>query len=185
MRAEVLTPRMLSSVKTTAKKIFQPHAGTPGAKCVRLLSAPDRADQRIEHVVHHHAPARHIPKPRMNFSRDVRERRTRARIRACHTPVADPGEQHRDHRDQNRRDHMSAPAIAEDTEDRHWRDGLNDDHAVKDQVPQRERAPQARSAAGCRDWSFVAQITPRGQAISKCIDTRSPCAKPPIIESFE
>jgi len=40
-----------------------------------LLRAPNSADQRIEHVIHHHAPASDVPDARMNLLRHVGERR--------------------------------------------------------------------------------------------------------------
>ena len=67
IRAEVFTPRMFSSVNTTAKKIFQPQHGNSRSKRMRLLRAPDGADQRVEHVIHHHAPTSYIAGSRMDL----------------------------------------------------------------------------------------------------------------------
>src|SRR5260370_32121 len=46
-RADVLTPRIFSSVKTPAKKICHPHMGRPGAKswaCCRLRHGLEHGD---------------------------------------------------------------------------------------------------------------------------------------------
>ncbi len=125
---------------------------------VCLLRAPDRANQRIEHVIHHHAPSGDVAEPGMNFLRDVGERRTRAGIRARHAAVADAGEEHRHHRDENRGNDVPASTLAENAENRHRRDRLDDDHAVQNQIPKRECAPETGSRAARCDGSFVAQI---------------------------
>src|SRR4029077_17011372 len=46
------------------------------------------------------------------------------------------------------RDHVAAAAIAEHAEHRHGRDRLNNNHAVEDEIPESERASQARRAGG-------------------------------------
>src|SRR5207248_11619588 len=88
-------------------------------KLSRLLGAPDGADQRVEHVIHHHAPARDIPDPRMNFLRDVSKRGTGTWIRAGHAPIADASEEHGHHGNDNGRDDVTVAAIAKPPEGRH------------------------------------------------------------------
>ena len=126
-------------------------------KIMRLLRAPNRADQRIEHVIHDHAPAGDISRRWMNLLRNVRECRTRARIRARHSSVADPRKQHRHHCDQDRRHHVAFSPFAQHAEDGHRRHRLNHDDAVQNQVPERERSPQAWP--GIRG-GFFAQASP-------------------------
>ena len=104
---------------------------------VRLLGAPDDADHRIQHVIHHHAPSGHVAESRIDLLPHVRERRTGAWVRARHASIAKGGEQHGHHGNQQRGNNMSAAALTEHAEDRHGRGGLDYDNAVKDQVPQR------------------------------------------------
>ena len=111
-------------------------------KVMGLLRAPDRADKWIEHVVHHHAPPRNVSCGGMNFLGHIREGRTSARIGACHASVADPREQHAHHGNENGCDHVAMTAIAERAERGHWRHRLNHNHAVQNQVPERQSAPQ-------------------------------------------
>ena len=93
----------------------------------------------------------------MNFLRNVGKRRARAGIRARHASVADAGEEHGDHGNQDRGDDMSVAAFGEHAEYGHRRDRLNHDHAVQNQIPERERAAQAGSGAVCGWGDFVAQ----------------------------
>ena len=87
------------------------------------------------------------PAAGMNLLRHIRKRRSRARIRSRHPPIADARKQHRHHSDQDRRDHMPMPAVAEHPKYRHRRHRLDHDHAVQNQVPQRQRPPQPRRRA--------------------------------------
>ena len=54
----------------------------------------------------------------------------------------------RDHRDQDGGDDVAAAAIAQHAENRHRRDRLDDDDAVKDQIPKREGASKPGSGSG-------------------------------------
>ena len=119
-----------------------------GSKYMRLLAAPDGANDGIEHVVHHHAPAGDVTECGIDFLANVSEGRAGARISARHAAIADGGEQHRHHGDQDGGNDMPASAIAEHPEHRHRGDRLNHDNAVQNQIPERERAPQARNASG-------------------------------------
>ena len=56
--------------------------------------------------------------------------------------VADRGEKHRDHRDQDGGDHVPTRLLRDHTEHRHRRSGLNHDDAVKHQVAEREAPMQ-------------------------------------------
>jgi len=107
-----------------------------------LLRAPDRANEWIQHVVHHHAPPRNVSCSWMNFLGYICEGRTGARIGACHAAVADSREEHAHHGDENGGDHVAMTAIAERAKGRHRCHRLNDDDAVQNQVPERESAPQ-------------------------------------------
>jgi hypothetical protein len=76
----------------------------------------------------------------MQFAPHIGISRTRAGIHTRHASITHGRENHGDHGDQNRRDHMSLAGVAENSICRHGRGGLDDDDAVKDQVPKRERA---------------------------------------------
>ena len=115
---------------------------------MRLLAAPDGADDGIEHVVHDHAPAGDVAQGGVDFLADVGESRPSAGIGARHAAIADGGKQHRYHGDQNRGDHVPTSAVAEHAEHGHGRDRLDHDYAVQDQVPEGERPSQARSSEG-------------------------------------
>ncbi len=115
---------------------------------MRLLRAPDGADQRVEHVIHHHAPTSYIAGSRMDLLGHIGERRTRTRVGSRHAAVGNAGEEHSHHGDQDGGHHVPVPALAEHAENRHGRDRLNDDHAVENQIPQRQRPPQARRSVG-------------------------------------
>ena len=54
-----------------------------------------------------------------------------------------PVKKHGNHGDKDGGDNVTFAAIAENTEDRHGRDRLNDDDAVEDQVRESEGTPQA------------------------------------------
>ena len=130
--------------------------GHIGRKYVSDLAAPDNADHWIEHVVHHHAPTRDESEYRVNLLAYVGECRSGARVDPRHTSVAEGGKQHTHHRDQDGCYHVTMPAVAEHAVDRHGSDGLNDDDAVEDQVPQSEGTFQASggdSGPGVHDAS--------------------------------
>src|SRR5580692_4950939 len=48
----------------------------PGGEHVRLLAAPDRADNWVEHVIHHHAPPGDVTEGGIDLLSDVSERGT-------------------------------------------------------------------------------------------------------------
>src|SRR4029077_4885813 len=132
-----------------------------GSKYVRLLAAPDDADHGVKHVIHDHAPASDIAESGINLLPDVGECRAGTGIGTRHLAIADRGEEHGDHGDEDCGDDVAAAAVAEHAEHRHGRYGLNYDYAVKNQIPQRERAAQAwgsrqRNAGsgfhGCAYW---------------------------------
>ena len=103
-----------------------------------LLAAPNDADHRIQHVVHPHAPSGYVAERRIDLLPDVGESGACTRVRPRHAPIAESGKQHRHHGDQDGRDHVAAPTVTEHTKYRHWRDRLNDDNSVQNQVAQRE-----------------------------------------------
>ena len=63
-----------------------------GSEHVRLLADPDDADHGIEHVVHDHAPPRHVAEGGINFLTNISKRGARAGIGARHTAITDRGE---------------------------------------------------------------------------------------------
>ena len=119
-------------------------SGNARGELVCLACAPYRADEWVEHVVHHHAPAGHESHRRVHFLGNVSESGSGAGVSARHPAVTDAGEQHRNHGNQDCRDHVSAAAIAEHAKHRHGRDRLNDDDAVENQIPKGQRPPKAR-----------------------------------------
>src|SRR5439155_964916 len=78
---------------------------------MRLPRTPNRANQRVHNVVHHHAPAGDVSRRGMNLSRNVSECRPGARIHLRHAPIAAGSRHPRAHPDQHRRDQVSAPAM--------------------------------------------------------------------------
>ena len=111
------------------------------------LAAPDRADDRVEHVVHGHAPAGHEAEPRVDLPPHVGVGRSGAGIGPRHAPVADGREQHGAHGDQDGGDDVPARLLADHAEQRHGRRGLDQNDAVKYQVPQPQSPPQVGLAA--------------------------------------
>jgi hypothetical protein len=80
----------------------------------------------------------------MQFLSDVGERGAGARVRARHASVADRRQEHGAHADQNRGDDVAAGFLADDAVNAHRRNRLDQDDAVEDQIPQRERPPEVR-----------------------------------------
>ena len=118
------------------------------------LGAPDSADQWIQHVIHRHAPAGDVAKRGVQGPSHVGVSRTRAGIDPRHASVAHGGEDHGDHGDQNRSDHMTLAGIAEYAISRHGGGRLDDDDAVKDQVPKGERSAKPHVGGGSgAGWS--------------------------------
>ena len=102
------------------------------------FAAQNRADQRVEDVVHHHCPARQVAQAGMNFLADVGVSGSRARIHARQHPVTDRREQHRHHGDQNGGHHVPARRVIHYAVQPHGSDRLDDHDADDDQVPQRQ-----------------------------------------------
>jgi hypothetical protein len=102
-----------------------------GRENVCLLANPDNADHRIQEIIHHHAPTRNVAQRGVDLLSNVSEGGPCAGIRSGHASIADRGEQHRDHGNENRGDYVAAPAVAEHAKHRHRRDRLDDDNAVK------------------------------------------------------
>ena len=78
---------------------------------MRLFTAPDRADDRVEHVVHDHAPTRNVTERWVNLLAYVGERRPCARIGTRHAAIADRRKKHCNHGDQNHSCGMSMAAL--------------------------------------------------------------------------
>jgi len=78
-------------------------------------------------------------------------------VNARHAPIADGGEEHRDHRQQNDCDDVTAGFLVEDAEDGHRRGGLDEDDAVEDQIPKAQCALQSDRfgvSSGCGRHRF-------------------------------
>ena len=106
-------------------------------------AAPDRTDDGIEHVVHQHGPADDVAGERMDFFADVGVSGPGAGIDAGHPAIANGGEEHRDHGDEDGGDDVATRGVADDAVNAHGRGGLNDDDAVEDEVVKLERAAEA------------------------------------------
>ena len=65
------------------------------------------------------------------------------RVHTRHAAIADGGEEHGDHGQQDYRDDVSAGFSVENAEDRHRRRGLDQDNSVEDQIPEAQRALQS------------------------------------------
>lgn len=102
---------------------------------LRCLATPDRADQRIQDVIHRHAPAGQITEAWTELAAHVHEGRAALRICARHSSIADGGEQHGDHRAEDRRHYMPVRLVVDDAEAWHRSGRLNEDDAVEHQVP--------------------------------------------------
>ena len=79
----------------------------------------------------------------MDFAAHVGVGGAGAGIRARHFAVADGGEKHRDHGDEDGGDHVAACFVADHAVDAHGRDRLDDHDADDDQVPEGEGALEA------------------------------------------
>ena len=123
------------------------------------LAADDGADQRVEDVVHHDGPAGDVAERGFQFLADVSVGRTGGRIGAGHFAVADRGEEHGDHGDQNGGDHVAASVVADDAVNAHGGDGLNDDDADDDEVEEAEDAAQFYGSAGWRIAGTAHSVT--------------------------
>ncbi len=86
----------------------------------------------------------------MDLLADVGERGPGAGVRARHAAIADRRQQHGHHGDEDGGDDVALAAFVQHAEDGHRRHRLDDDDAVEDQVPQRQRALEAlgRGVAG-------------------------------------
>jgi len=120
--------------------------GNAGQKDHGRAAAPDGANQRIEDIVHDQAPAGDIAEGGMDFPADIKEGRAPVGIDAGHAAIADGGEHHGHHGQQNHRDHVPPRNIVEHAEHRHGRRGLDENDAVEHQVPEAQAALQANGS---------------------------------------
>ncbi len=61
--------------------------------------------------------------------------RARCRIQCRHAAIADGGDHHREHRDQDDGRKVPIRELLRDAVERHRRDWLNENDAVKDEIP--------------------------------------------------
>jgi hypothetical protein len=83
---------------------------------MRLLADPDNADHGIQKIIHDHAPTSYIAQRRINLLPNVGEGGTRAGVHSRHASIADGGEKHRNHGDENRGHNVAPAAVTEDAE---------------------------------------------------------------------
>jgi hypothetical protein len=119
-----------------------------------LLAAPDNANHGVENVIHHHAPTRDVAERGIDLLSNVGEGRPGAGIGPRHAAIAESGEQHGHHGNEKRSDDVPVAAVAEYTEHRHRRDGLDHNYAIKDEIPERECAAEPGRGGGRRGSVF-------------------------------
>ena len=121
------------------------------------FGAEGGADERIDQIIHHHAPADDIAEGGVHLLADVGVSRTGAGIDPGHAAIADGREEHGDHGDEDGGDDVAMGLVADDAIDAHGRRRLDDDHADDDEVPQAQRAIEAGgfglclSVGGCHE----------------------------------
>src|SRR5580704_12597729 len=93
----------------------------------------------------------------MNLFADIEESRAAVRIDARHAPIADRGKKHGYHSEQNHSDDVATRHVIKNAEDTHGRRGLNENDAVKHQVPKAQTALQA-------NWSGLGVAISAGHA---------------------
>ena len=113
-----------------------------GQNILGELATNNGADERVEDVVHHDRPTSDVTERGIQFLADVGVSGTGGRIRTSHFAVADGSEEHGDHGDKDGGDHVTARVVADDAVNAHGRDGLNNDDADDDEVPETEDAPE-------------------------------------------
>jgi len=109
----------------------------------RCGAAPDDADDGIQDVVHEHGPADDVAEHGVELAADVGVGGAGAGIDARHASVADGGEEHGHHGDEDGGDDVAACNVTDHTVDSHGRCGLDDDDAVDDEVPKLQGAAEA------------------------------------------
>src|SRR5579864_8736560 len=78
----------------------------------------------------------------MDLLADVSESGARAGIGSCHAAVADRGEKHCDHGDENCCDHVAVRRFTHHAKGWHGCSRLDDDDPVEDEVPKAQGTPQ-------------------------------------------
>ena len=106
------------------------------------LGAPNGSNRRVEDVVEGDAPAGQESKMGMQLVTHVAVGRPSLRISSRHPPIADRGEHHGDHRDQQRGRDVSLRHGGDDSERAQRRGRLDDDDAVEQQVTELQDAAQ-------------------------------------------
>ena len=137
--------RKFSSVKRRTKTMTQTKVRNARNEVQCELAAEDGTDQRIEHVIHGHAPSGHVAEDRVQFPAHVSKCRACAGIDTRHSPVAHCGKQHRNHGDQKHCHCMPMRTLGHDSKHRHRRRGLDDDETKQDQVPQAKGTTKMRA----------------------------------------
>ena len=133
------------------------HRHDPGNQCgpcdvgnlrqVALMQSgrdPDGVDERLQQVVENHRPARQKSQMRIEAPAHIRIRRARSRIQRTHASIADRGDQHGEQGDQDDGDEVTVRKFLRHAVQRHRRNRLDQNDAVKNQIPKRERTPQTR-----------------------------------------
>ena len=111
---------------------------------------PDDAEQRLQNVVEDHRPADEKAEMRINDRAHVGISRSRRGIDRRHSTVTDGGDHHGQHGDQDDGYRVAVGEFLRDSEERNGSRGLNEHHAVKDEVPQGEDLLQAERTRGQR-----------------------------------
>src|SRR3989441_11342009 len=110
--------------------------------CVGTTGAVDHAEQRYEQVVEQHRPAREKSEVWIQTAADIGVGRSGRRIQSGHATIAHRGQDHRDHRDQDRVDRVALRVTHRDSENRDGRTRGDREDAIHDQIPNPKHAAQ-------------------------------------------
>ncbi len=154
-RADDFTPARFSTVMIPAMSA-RPHdvRNLRHVTLVQRRCNPHRIDQRLQQIIQDHCPARQKSQMRVQSLSDVGVGRSRGRIQRAHASVADRRDQHGEQSDQNDGDKVAVGKFLRHAIQWNRRDGLDENDAVENQVPKRERAAKPRRGRGAAESSF-------------------------------
>src|SRR5579871_5922136 len=85
---------------------------------------------------------------RVDALANIRVRRPSLRIKCAHASVTDCGDQHADQHDQDDGDEVPVRQLLRDAVQGHRRNGLNEDDAIKNQVPKGQSTSKPGNGGG-------------------------------------
>ena len=152
--------RLVRAVKRMPRRLIGGHGGSeeqhprpvrqPRDQLRERDRAVDRADQRDQQVVEKHRPSGQKPEARVKAQPDVGIGGTGRRIERRHLSVADGGQPHCYHSEQDCRDGVPVGKLLGKSEEGDGSDRHHQHDAVEDQVPERQNPtePGRRRAFG-------------------------------------